>query len=108
MNFNIEPQRTGDRKKASRKLRLVRAAMTLVLSIFLICILIITSKGAGLDTPWWIYGGSLFLFLGAFSRLVSVMFDGKLQDVSNKMKIISYVCLIVSILFYAFYFFALR
>lgn len=108
MANNNGPRRNGVARKASRNIRLLRAGMTLVMSIILVCILIVTSKGDGLETPWWIYGCSLFLFLAAFSRLVSVLFDGKLQDVSNKMKISSIVCLIISILFYLFYFFALR
>lgn len=88
--------------------RLVRAALTLVLSVVLVCLIIISGKEAGKPVPWWLYGDVLMLFLGAFCRLVAALFDGKLPDVSKKLSTISTICYCIAVGFYIFYFFALR
>lgn len=108
MTQDNEPNKQETSMQYRRKFKIYRAVFILILAIILVCLLVITSKDSGMPTPWWAYAEALSVFLSAFCRLISALFDGKLPDVAKKMNILSLVFLIVFIAIYIIDFFALR
>lgn len=108
MTQDNEPNRKATNTRPRRMFRIYRSISTLILAIILVCVLVITSRQKGMPTPWWAYAEALSIFLAAFCRLISALFDGKLPDVAKKMNILSIIFLIVFIAIYVIDIFVLR